>query len=252
MCKISKVRQNINAYIGHILINKYVGSVIKKLFKFINYHGILINIKDAQVSPKIAAALLFGAYESAEIRFVKKYLNPDLPILELGSSLGIVGSIASRITNQGVLGIEANANLFPFSEQLIMSNKINNYKIINYALFNKSEVLKFRIESDNTIGHITQSNNDGFIDVQGLSYEDILNHNKINTEYILISDVEGAEIFLIYENVLTKLCKLIFIELHNFNFNDRLFTVEDMKIKLEEQGYSVKARHGNCFVFERI
>lgn len=43
--------------------------------------------------PALVASIFWGLYESAEIRFVRRYLDPDLDCLELGSGIGLVSRV---------------------------------------------------------------------------------------------------------------------------------------------------------------
>ena len=63
--------------------------------------------------PRVIAALFWGTYESAEIRFVRAHLQGDLDVVELGSSLGGVSSEIARRLQPGrqLVCVEANPDL---------------------------------------------------------------------------------------------------------------------------------------------
>jgi hypothetical protein len=51
--------------------------------------------------PQMKAMLFWGIYESAEIRFVQRYLRADFDAIELGSGIGCVSSAIGRKLAKG-------------------------------------------------------------------------------------------------------------------------------------------------------
>lgn len=247
------MKLHIKYYLGMLLLNNFSGNIIKYLAGNIIRHGININTRNEIVMPKIAAHLFFGSYESAEIRFIKKYLKGNnLPVLELGSSLGIVGSIASKYTNRNVFGVEANKDLLKYSTKLINENHIKNYKIHNFAINISDEPVSFNFGTDNTLGKLSEDNLANCVTVQGLTFNKLLNLTGFSDKYILISDVEGAEIFYIFFEANLSNCKWIIVELHEMNFENTTYTVNDMEKEIIKKGFLKIERHGNCFVFKNL
>ena len=71
--------------ITKLFVNSLCGFIIKKFnFKFNLHKGIF---DYSQVNNLEAASIFFGIWESAEIRFAKRFANSQT-IVELGSSVG--------------------------------------------------------------------------------------------------------------------------------------------------------------------
>jgi hypothetical protein len=51
----------------------------------------------------LVASIFWGLYESAEVRFVRRYLDPDLDCLELGSGIGLVSRVIAEALQPGRL-----------------------------------------------------------------------------------------------------------------------------------------------------
>lgn len=246
---MSSIRFKINSLIGSLLVNDFTGKLIKLLFKTINRNGITIDLMDSTVKPRIAASIFFNTYESAEIRFIKKYISAGLPVLELGSSLGVVGCIAAKNNLNKVVGIEANQNLKNYCSQLIANNRISNYSVYNYALFKEKGIVPFNIGENNTIGKIGGDGNNSVVNLKALTFNEILDLYSFNDEYLLISDIEGAEAFFIFFNSDLSHCRLIIIELHDFEYDGIFYSIAEMISGIETKGFSLSEQHGNCFVF---
>lgn len=239
-------------FLGKLLLNKCTGSIIKLLYNDIKRHGLKINLGHKALMPNIVAHLYFGSYESAEIRFIKKYLSAiDLPIIELGSSLGIVGSIAAKLSRSRVVGVEANKNLVEFSSYLIETYNIQNYQILNYALSLSDDMVPFSFGQDNTLGKIGDIDSNDTPKVPGIRFNQIIKQTGIVGEYVLISDIEGAEIFFIYFQADLSSCNLIIIELHEFVYQEKTYAIPDMVAEIYHKGFKTIAQYGNCFVFEK-
>src|ERR1700730_12780210 len=84
---------SVKRVIARIICHPLIGRIISLVFRDrIPSRGSLIHTKDKAVVPSVKAALFWGLYESAEVRFVKEFLRSDLDVIELGSSLGVVTS----------------------------------------------------------------------------------------------------------------------------------------------------------------
>lgn len=60
------------------------------------FHSGHIDVRGLDVPARNKAQLFSGIYESAEYRFVRDFISPMLPVIELGSSLGAIASVIAR------------------------------------------------------------------------------------------------------------------------------------------------------------
>ena len=86
--------------------------------------GCDVDTSHAAISPSIKASLFWGLYESAEIRLVQRYLRPDLDVVELGSSLGVVACHIRRILSpdRRLVCVEADSSLLPILTSTLQRN----------------------------------------------------------------------------------------------------------------------------------
>jgi FkbM family methyltransferase len=235
------------------LTSRLIGKTIKRFNNGILYtQGIKIDLTSSEISPRAAASIFWGFYESAEIRFIKKFLMPNLPIVELGTSIGIVACIARTINRQKLICVEANPTLIPLIQKNFELNKIENYEIINAAIGNETnESLYFEKGSSNTTGKVNNIKTESSVLIKQVTLTEILQTRKIQ-DYILICDIEGAEVFLLMNDHRSlSNCKQIIIETHEKEFNNNLIKSADMKDRIIELGFVVREQYGPNFVFEK-
>jgi FkbM family methyltransferase len=228
-----------------MLIRFVSGGVIKR-------HGCIFTIKSKLVRPEIIASIFFNIYESTEIRFIKKYLRSDLPIIELGTSIGIISSIVRFKNSNSLFCIEANRDLIPIIESNFRLNKIDDFRIMNVAIgYLNNGKLFFVPGRNNTSGRLSDKETDGSIEVKMWTFESIIRECNIG-QYILICDIEGAEAQILeYDTASLFQCKQIIIETHEGELNGKKFTPSSLKAKISELGFRLRDEYGPNYVFER-
>src|ERR1700722_14889072 len=77
--------------------------------------------KFAVGSPAISRKnrFLFNHYETSERDAIRKYLNPKLPVIELGSAIGVISCLVNRrlVSPERHVAIEANPALIPVLQE---------------------------------------------------------------------------------------------------------------------------------------
>lgn len=240
----------IKVLVAKLLVNNLTGIVISYLFSNkIPFHNIKIDVSNPILRKRIAAALFFKTYESSEIRYIKKYINNyNGNIIELGSSIGVVSSIVAKDNPEAkIYTYEADERFIPIIKNNYNINNLNNANsfqgIIGEAGY------EFSVGEDNTMGKILKSNHS----TQTLiNLSSILKKEDINN-YVLISDIEGAEYFILNENKNVFInCSLIIMEMHNIEIDDRVIEVEDLVNMIIELGFSIIERYGSNIVAKKI
>ena len=223
--------------------------------RIINKYNLTFDLSNPLINLRDIGFILWGLYEKSEIRFINKYLSEyrNCNILELGGSLGIVSCIISKNISktQHLTIVEANPELVPIIKSNMELNNINNYNIVNAAIsfesFN-SQVF-FQLGESNLIGHITETQNEKSIIVPCVRFQDL----KIVGPYVIICDIEGAEVgLLLNESSALKNAELIIIEAHNITFNDVEYSVEVIKAMFLKLGFVILEEYGDVFVFKKI
>lgn len=219
------------------MCNAFTGYLISGIFKDsvpnIRCSKYVFSLDRKIVSKKTIAAIFFGFYESAEIKFIEKYLDKNLSVIEFGSSLGIVSShiIGKLSQNNKFIMVEANPMLTSIIQKNIDKNLRHEikYAILNNAISYGSETVFLHEANDNTDTTVSKKSlTSNGISVRSITLGSILREFDIS-DYAIVCDIEGSEIeWLMNEDTTINNCRQLIIELHETE-NDRLHTVENLK-----------------------
>lgn len=246
----SLIPLNLKKFLLFFLVNSFVGKLLKSLKISWNLFGGKFNY--SLVSDRDAAKIFWGIWESAEIRFSKRFVSTNT-VIELGSSVGVtLGVLSNTRTSTKFICLEASSENF---EKLSSLKKIlsdsNEYILINKAIAYGAEKVNFNFTTatGSKISHessISDSETSSYVDTITLSK--VLTENEVNDEFTLITDIEGAEedVFFKDDKALSK-CVLIIAELENTSSH----TVNDQILKLKNIGFNLTERYGSVVVMSR-
>lgn len=218
----------------------------------IKFQNVLIHTGYPQINTYVKALLFWGLYEKQEARFIRQYLPSNLPVIELGASIGAISCITARkVAPQLVYSIEANPSLIPIIENNLKQNGLDNGKVLNLAV-GKTEEIFFIPGSDNTVGTISEYDHNDSVVVKCLSLSGILSILNID-KFNLVCDIEGSEIdFLFRDSDSLVNCESLIIELHDAHCDGILYSVDQMKEKIRSLGFLIMDEHGPVIVGSRI
>jgi FkbM family methyltransferase len=245
--------------VARVLCNPLIGRFLSVVFRDrIPSSGIRVLTSNKAIIPSIKASLFWGIYESAEIRFVKKYLRSDLDAVELGSSIGAVTAQILQVLDRGrrLVCVEANPYLTDALRQNVeQNNDGKEVRIIHGAIADEAEVgscINLFLGADNTVSQTTKETV-ASVSVPAFSLTGILQAGRMETDFTLISDIEGAEINFILNDVSAlRNCRQLIIELHETELNSTVFTVDRLRTLLENShGFRLRSNHGPVCVFEK-
>lgn len=145
----------------------------------------------------IKVALLNESYEGPERRSVRKHIDPDLPVIELGGCIGVVACITNKLLSDPTahVVVEASPAAFPH----LAGNRTRNrcqFEPLNAALSYGEERVSF-VPSMDFWGNSLRNKGDGeSVSVKTTRLEDIVSKNGFES-FTLICDIEGYEYELI-------------------------------------------------------
>lgn len=251
---------SIKRFVARVLCHPQVGRIIALIFRDrIPSRGVVIDTGSSSVEPWVKASLLWGIYESAEVRFVKKHLRGDLDVIELGSSLGVVTSqISLKLHPQKrIVCVEANPALLETLQKNVSRNcSGRNVTIVHGAISDaesESGFINLAIGEDTTASRVTEQVSKNSVRVPALTLKKVLESQSITGDFVLVSDVEGAEVnFIGNENDALRHCQQMIIELHETDWKGTLLTVEQLRSRLERlHGFQLVESYGPVCVFAR-
>lgn len=259
--EIQHVRFTIlKAAAGWLLTHRFVGYWLGILFaNKIPVRGGLTIDTTFGASNWVKAALFWGLYESAEMRFIRRFLRPNRNVVELGSSLGVVSCLIARTIgpDSRLLCIEANPNLTTvIANNVALNVPLSQITVVNAAIHYSRDgtgLVQFQIAEDNLTSSITSGPENGAtVTVKSTTLSSLLTNHSID-DYVLVADIEGAELgIFLNDREALRHCRQIIAELHSTSSDGVNYSVEDLvRILTEECGYLLLARRGPVCVFER-
>lgn len=235
-----------------ILTSPFIGWVIQLVTRDqIRFQGILIYTGYPQISQYVKACLFWGLYEKQEARFIQRYLPSNLPVIELGASIGVISCIvAQKVSPQPVYSIEANPSLILIIENNLKLNNLGNGKVLNLALGGTGEVF-FTPGNDNTVGIVTSQKRNNSVVISSSSLNRITAKLGIG-KFNLVCDIEGSEVeFLFHDSASLVNCEHLIIELHNTSQDGVCYSVGQMKERIRALGFVIRDEHGPVIVASR-
>ena len=174
------------------------------------YDGIILDLPITICPPSMRSRFIKKQYETGESNLISRYLTTDDVVLELGSCIGYISILTSKILgHKKHVVLEINKRLL---------SVIENNKRLNKAIFtlihgaiSQSPVF-FKISKKMTTSKASNTGRDAVPIFQISQLEELMTIS-FNT---LICDIEGGEYQLFREEDLSAI-KKIFIEWHNVN-----------------------------------
>jgi FkbM family methyltransferase len=177
----------------------------------------IVKIEDIKIplSPNFSTRMLHviykKGYEYPERRLLRKFLNKNDIVLELGTGVGLISTICSKMVgSEKVFTFEANPLLKSTILETFSLNEVTP-KLIMSAVGPNSGEKTFYIHNDfwgSSFANLTRHS----IKIHVTSFNDIIHTIKPT---FLIIDIEGAEYELFQDADLSSVKKII-IELHEW------------------------------------
>ncbi|KAF0245199.1 MAG: methyltransferase [Planctomycetota bacterium] len=247
-------------FVANSLSCPFVGRLIARVYgDKIPHRGCIFDTKNEAVTPSVKASLFWGLYENAELRFVRRFLRPDLDVVELGSSLGVLSShIARKLDpSRRMLCLEANPLLIESIRVNLARNAPQIRATVVHAALDYSTEGQGGVEFavDRNSLHSKTSDRPGLtgaVCVPAVTLSRLLSDNGVG-EYALVSDIEGAEAGMVCnEKEALARCRQMIIELHSVNCAGTYISIEAMSEALQkDHGFVLRDHYGAVFVFER-
>jgi FkbM family methyltransferase len=163
----------------------------------------------------LRALLKNGQYENKEIWMVEEYLDPELPVVELGGGLGVVSCVINRLLARPEHHIVVEAN--PYLIELLEENKKRNgsqFEIVPRAIGYSAQMIIHCSNRNPCLGNSFQQH-DKQVNVKTTALRNLITKYDFR-ELSLVSDIEGAEAALFTNEIelLAERVKLLIFEAH--------------------------------------
>jgi FkbM family methyltransferase len=176
------------------------GKIFERMGNKSKIDGVMISLDNPYIATKNKGALWKGIYEAPERRLFYRYFPLDLPVIELGASVGVLACVTnSKLLNpkQHVV-VEANPQLIPTLKQ---NRDLNGcqFKIVAGAVAYGTQQVTFYVDEKFTDGSLEHKTG---VPITVSAYNvQFLAQSEGFDRFNLICDIEGAEIHLVQHEI---------------------------------------------------
>ncbi len=244
-----------------LLCHRVVGAGLATLFgDRIPTRGMRVHTDSPRIANETKAALFWGIYERAEIDFVRRHLDGDLDVVELGGGIGVLSCAILRgmVDGAKLVTVEADPALAGLLERNIASNHPGRrYSIVRQAVSyppGPGTAVDFIVGDSIVTGRVAAAGDAAGGEVRSVpatTLSRILEENEIG-DYALVADIEGAEAQILLHDVpgLAR-CREIIIELHDTEVDGARFSIQDLVDRIEALGFRLIDRYAGVCAFRR-
>jgi len=144
----------------------------------------------------VRVPLLMNEYEREEREAVKRFLDPSLPVIELGGSLGVVACVVNKRLRhpERHLVVEADPDIVP---KLEANRKLNacKFEILNCALAYDGDEVVFATSHDTRGGGVYVQGT-GHVTVKAVTLDKLARERGFS-RFTLVCDIEGSEVDMV-------------------------------------------------------
>ena len=215
----------------------------------VRVHGVKLDLDDEWATPRIRRSLYMGWYERQEITALHKTLRGEDVYLELGSGVGVVATVVSRlIGSDRVTAYEGNPRVVEIARRTFARNGVSP-TLINAILGDSTEDQVFYVRSDFWASSLEPGPGTTPVTVAGHSFDEEL--ARLGTTYIML-DIEGGEVALLMNHALPPHVRAVCMEVHPEIVGGQV--IQNLLRKLMDEGFVLDTRiSGEAVVFlERL
>ncbi|AHM02898.1 Methyltransferase, FkbM family [Roseibacterium elongatum DSM 19469] len=156
-------------------------------------NGVDLVVPAGLASAEIVEKLRAGSYEADEARAADRCVKSGFRVLELGTGLGYVATLAAqRTAPEHVLSVEANPDLLPVIEGNLSRNGCSGVSLLHGAVAGQAE------EDETVCFHISEGFTGSRLGARGgrqvevplIGFHDLI---RAHRPHVVLMDVEGAE-----------------------------------------------------------
>jgi len=221
----------------------------------VRHHGLIFDTHDEAFVPSVVAAMVWGVHESDEARMIRRHLAGHSTVVELGASLGVTGAHALSVMRRDgrYLGVEANPALIDVLRSTLDDHRAGrSVEVVNAAISDGSSAsVSLVVGARPQNSHLASEpgGSGTTVDVPAAVLAKLLADHGVDGDYALISDIEGAERFFLFDEASgLGRCTTLVIELHD---NERADVETMVGHLVDAWGFRVLERRGVVLALAR-
>lgn len=216
-----------------------LGALVEVMGNRVRVEGLQFSVESPLILRKLKSRFLTDRYEKPERRLLRKYLDPALPVVELGACIGVVSCVTNRLLldPSAHVVVEAHPQLIPLLEQ---NRELNGCKftIVAKALAYGTQEVAFGLH-EYFVGSGLRRPAERQVMVPATTLRALADERGFG-DFQLICDIEGYEVDLIANegDLLRERVSLLVLETHGFIVGDD--EIARMAARLRELGFQLR------------
>ncbi len=237
-------------------INRWYGQTIESRGNVVVVDGCRFSLDSPVITTESKSKFMFNQYEWPERQAVARFVNPNLPVVEFGGSIGVVSCLTNRKLDcpQRHVVVEANPALVP----LLLQNRDQNdcaFEVLPRLIAYGSDRATFYAHNSNfvisTATPIAVDEHVEAVEVETIDLKSILDQYDFD-RCTLICDIEGGEWDLVQNesDTLRDRVATMIVEIHEDYLGEE--RVKDLFGELRALGFEQVFSELDTFVLRQV
>src|ERR1700754_3666504 len=176
--------------------HEYLARLVALRGDRIRLDGAVFDLAHPAVTPDCKSLMLLGRYEQAERYVLRRYLDPGLPVIELGAAIGVVSVLTNRRLKDPSrhVVVEANPTLIPVLKR---NRDLNGcgFTVVNKAVGYETDAVTLYL-GRSILGSSAQIESASAVTVPAVSVGELADAYGFES-FMLICDIECSEVDLV-------------------------------------------------------
>jgi FkbM family methyltransferase len=230
----------------------WAGVIVVMCGDLVALESCTFRVRHPAITTAMKSPFLLGGYEKAERDILREYLDPDIGVIELGGSVGVVACLTNKMLSDPKKHVVVEAN--PDLIGLLHDNRDRNgctFTILNRAVAYGGDEISFYRNASCFLASSVQVKTARPVTVPTTSIRRIINEYDIDT-CTLICDIEGGEMDLVRQesDVLEEHVEMLIVEMHGWLVGQNL--ARETNETLERIGFRCLCEKGATRVFRNL
>jgi FkbM family methyltransferase len=229
----------------------YLAKLVAMLGDRIHLNGAVFDLSHPAITPDCKSLMLLNRYEQAERYVLRRYLDPDLPVIELGAAMGVVSVLTNRRLKDRTrhVVVEANPALIPVLER---NRDLNGcgFAVVNKALSYESDTVTLYL-GQSILESSAQVEHASAVTVPAVTLAELADEYGFGS-FMLICDIECGEVDLVRReaDTLGSRVEAILMEIHEQYLPAA--AVADLLNRLGSLGFTQVYRDRKVYLFRKV